>query len=67
MAENHRKKKSSSSKARPKLVTVVTMKEIPISIPKGSFREYLKKIGQIKEIPFERHMSIAEVDQLLRI
>lgn len=64
VAEYHRKKKS-SSKGRPKLVEVVTMKEIPNSIPKGSFRQHLKKIGQVKDIPFERHMTNAEVDQLI--
>ena len=65
MAESHRKKKSSSSKGRPKIVKVIAMKEIPNSIPKGDFREHLRKIGQVKDIPFSRHMSIAEVDHLI--
>ena len=36
-----------------------------LSIPKGAFREHLKKIGQVQEILFDRHLSIVEVDQLL--
>ena len=57
--------KKSTTKGRPKLVTAVAMKEIPSSIPKGAFREHLKKIGQVQEISFDRHLSIGEVDQLL--
>lgn len=64
VAEQHRKKKS-TTKGRPKLVTAVAMKEIPSSIPKGAFREHLKKIGQVQEISFDRHLSIDEVNQLL--
>ena len=64
VAESHRKKKS-SSKGKSKLVTVMAMKEILISIPKGPFKYHLEKIGQLKDIHFERYMSIAEVNQLL--
>ena len=61
VAEQHRKKKS-TTKGRLKLVNAVAMKEIPNSIPKGAFREHLKKIGQVQEISFDRHLSIVEVD-----
>ena len=64
VAEQHRKKKS-TSKGRPKQVIAVAMKEIPSSIPKGPFREHLKKIGQVQEISFDRHLCIEEVDKLL--
>ena len=43
----------------------MAMKEVPISIPKGPFKDHLEKIGQLKEISFDRYMDVAEVNQLL--
>ena len=65
MVEDHRKKKSSSSKGKSKVISVIAMKEVPIYIPKGPFKDHLEKIGQLKEIPFDRYMDVAEINQLL--
>lgn len=65
VAEQHRRKKSASAKGRSKQVTVVLMKDIPSSIPKGAAREQLKKKGQVKDIAFQRHLDEDEVKELL--
>ena len=48
VAEQHRRKKSATPKGRYKLITVVLLKDIPSSIPKGATQEQLKKKGQVK-------------------
>ena len=57
VADRHRRKKSTSSKGRSKQVTVVLLKDIPSSLPKGAAREQLKKKGLVKEIAFQRHLD----------
>ena len=64
VADRHRRKKSASSKGGSKQVTVVLLKDIPSSLPKGAAREQLKK-GLVKEIAFQRHLDEDEVKKLL--
>ena len=43
----------------------MALKEIPISIPKGPFKDHLEKIGQLKEVSINRYMDVPEINQLL--
>lgn len=65
VVEQHRRKKSATPKGRSKLITVVLLKDILSSIPKGATREQLKKKGQVKDVAFQRHFSEDEVMEVL--
>lgn len=68
MAEQQRQKKSTSkpkTKGRSKSITVIIVSQLPGSIPKGAARERLRKIGRVKDIPFQRYLNEDEVEELI--
>ena len=67
VGERQRQKKSANPavRGRSKTITVVALKDIPRSIPKGVQREELKKAGRVKSLPFHRVMSQEEVRRVI--
>ena len=65
VSESHRRKKAAIMRIRTKKVTVVLLKRIPPSIPRGLHRNKLKKDGRILDLAFHRSMTSKEAMQLI--
>lgn len=65
--EQQRRKKAVNplSSGRAKTVTVVVIREIPCTIPRGSLRGQLKRMGRIKDLSFRRSLSADEVRDVI--
>ena len=50
---------------RSKTVTVVLLKEIPATLPRGPIREQLRRFGRIKNISVNQTMTESEVKNLI--
>jgi len=66
--EQQRKKKAANPKCkgRAKCISVVVLKDIPPTIPKGMQRDSLRSSGYLKELWFRRILSEEEVTTLIR-
>ncbi len=64
MANNQRKKKAAipKRKGRVKHLTVILLKEVPATLPKGPLRTELRKMGRMQEIGFSKVDSEEEVN-----
>ena len=65
VADQKRKKKSTSVRIKPRNFPVVLLRKKTVFVPKGHSRQRLNKDGRIKKLTFRRNMSSEDVTSMI--
>lgn len=65
VASQQAKKKASNQRMKPRMVTVVLLKQKPETVPKGHSRKKMKQSGRIVKVQLKRCMTTSEVRDVI--